>query len=185
MQSAEAGRFGLNGIAFFHDWTGYVRTSELRTLTGVKQRNVGRLVAVLFVVAGSVYLEKAISYGTGTLKDPGIGFYPAIIGCVWEVAAIMLFVRGSHAVGQSSSDSGDVDNGSFKRVAVVLVGEIGFIEISPIIGMMVPAVLFSILCMIGAGEKRPIPVAVTAAVAGLVTYLLLVEFLGLPRSAVL
>ncbi len=141
--------------------------------------------AVLFTV-GAAYLVKALSYGLGTLAAPGVGSFPALVGVVWEVAAVSLLWRGLPARGETEGTSRSSSrSGLGMRVALAGVGSVGFIVASPLVGFAPPAMLLAVLCLVGGGERRWWALAAVALVALVLAWSVLVALMGLPVDSLL
>lgn len=159
-------------------------TQSSESSRGEKNRPV--VVAAVLGAAGTVYLGKAIGYGFGSLAQPGVGFFPTIVGVVWigaSLAMLLAATRGSHA-GRERAE--EVQKPVLlRRVAVVAAGEVGFILLSPVVGFLLAGVGMSMLLLVGEGEVRLSRIVLTGAVAATMTFTVLSLLLGLPLSGLL
>ena len=159
-------------------------TQSSESTRGAKNRPL--VVAALLGAAGMVYLGKAIGYGFGSLVQPGVGFFPTIVGVVWIGAALAMLLAATRASHVRRERAEEVRRPVlFRRVAVVAVGEVGFILLSPVVGFLVAGVGMSMLLLVGEGEIRISRIVLTGVVAALMTFAVLSLLLGLPLSGLL
>ena len=142
--------------------------------------------AGLLLALGGAYLARALAYGVGTLADPGIGFFPAIVASVWVLAAASLLARPR--VEKKASEQAEAAwsaPGLLRRVNFVAAGGVGFIVLSPLIGFGPPAMLLAVLCLWGSGEQRTARLAAVAVMAAILCYGVLAGLMGLPLSSLI
>ena len=163
--------------------------TERKSETNIWLANRGgiRVGALLVLMAlGAVYMAKSLAYGLGSFQTPGVGFFPLVIGGVWELLTLILLIQGGSArssipTGRETAEEG----GNYRKIAWVLGGEILFIEASPIVGFVPAAVVLSIICLVGTDEKRISRVVIIGLLVAGMTDLVLSGLLGLPSSSVL
>lgn len=145
------------------------------------------LVAGGLLALGGAYLARALAYGLGTLADPGIGFFPAIVAAVWVLAAASLLARprGGQKAASEPGQAAAAAPGLLQRAGFVAAGGVGFIVLSPLIGFGVPAMLLAVLCLWGSGERRLARVAIVTGMAALLCYGVLAGLMGLPLASLI
>ncbi len=162
---------------------GSARLDESR---GVGAGQSQAVAAALLFAVGAAYLIKALSYGLGTLADPGVGSFPALVGVVWELAAVVLLWRGLSARGQKAGASPPLTRGGVTlRIVLAGAGSVGFIVASPLVGFAPPAMLLAVLCLVGGGERRWLPLTAVAVAALVLAWGVLVALMGLPAMSLL
>ncbi len=159
---------------------------RLEESRGTGAGQIQAVAAALLFAVGGAYLVKALSYGLGTLADPGVGSFPALVGVVWEVAAVLLLWRALRARDRKGRASPPPSRrGVAMRVALAGAGSVGFIVASPVVGFAPPAILLAVLCLVGGGERRWLPLVTVAAASLVLAWGVLVALMGLPPGSLL
>jgi putative tricarboxylic transport membrane protein len=128
------------------------------------------------VLVGVAYLTRALRLPWGTIKQPGAGFFPLIIGVLLLSAA--LGFASVAAKGRSHPTSGWVP-GARRRVFAVFAGLIGFCLLLPVTGYPLDAGVFGGIMLQQLGASWVAVTIIALASAG-ISYYVFAIVLGVP-----
>lgn len=132
---------------------------------------VGAVVALVFGVAAAVM---AYGYGLGSLREPGPGLWPFVVGVVIAALSVALLVVGR----------GLTDSEAFTRSSLqVLIGAATFVVLAflmPVIGFEVPTLALSIVWLRFLGGETWRNTLVIGVLTTAVFYLLFLYGLQIP-----
>jgi len=138
-------------------------------------------VAVLGGLLALLYLAKALTYGRGTLDDPGPGLYPIAVGLLFLIGAIGTAIEASLDAGRGADDTVAWPTGaaSWRMVALIAVS-LAYVFLLPWAGHPVAAALVTLVALEVMGlQGWPLKI-VLAAVAGIGSHWLFAVVLGVP-----
>jgi putative tricarboxylic transport membrane protein len=141
-----------------------------------------RLCALGFLGVSGAYLVGALAFPVGSLAKPGPGFFPVAVGVFLCVAAAILAITARR--GRSPAPAVDATPAAARtRVAVTVVGLVGFCLLLPWVGYPICAFLFVTLLLRRLGDIGWTGAAATAALASAATFYLFGVLLGVPLPA--
>ena len=135
------------------------------------------LVAGLIIAAvGGWFLVGAFDYRMGTVMRMGPGYLPMVFGIITLVLglAIMLLALGRH---------GKLPQPAPRAVLAVLVSIAGFTLVLPRAGLIPAALIAVLIATRGDRDARLTSSLVLAVCVAVVSWVVFVEFLGMPMPA--
>ena len=144
----------------------------------MRMRELAPAVSILTLSAVVLFSTWDLGYWSGT--TPGPAFLP-----LWLVGAGVLVTGLSLAeVWRRSEGNGDgiawPDKPALKRVLLTFAGLLAVPILSPLVGMVISAVLFIIFLLLVVLQRPLLPSLATVAITGGVIQLIFVWWLGLP-----
>ncbi|MDF2874649.1 MAG: tripartite tricarboxylate transporter TctB family protein [Sporomusa sp.] len=94
-----------------------------------------KVIISMHVVLAAVYLYGSSSLALGTLKSPGAGMFPLIIGSIWAVISLAAFS------GQGQPASERLDKATSVRLTKVGAAIVLYLVLLPVIGFTVSTFL--------------------------------------------
>ena len=132
----------------------------------------------LLLLIGLGYLIEAWRLPAGSADTPGIGLYPRLAAVLFAVSLLIVLV--SHLLRRVPVEP----TGRFAlRPVVMLAMVVGYVLLAPTLGHIATATLIVAVVLRAAGRRPLWQIAVTAVVAGVASYALIVTLLELPLPA--
>ncbi|HEX6978583.1 MAG TPA: tripartite tricarboxylate transporter TctB family protein [Alphaproteobacteria bacterium] len=133
----------------------------------VSKRMMEIVVAVLFLVVGSIVITDSLRIGAGwhDPEGPEAGYFPFYIGLIMSVASLVTLVQA--VLKRPGTGAPFVDAEAMKQVLQVLIPAGVFVLLLNFIGIYVSAALYIIAFMMIVGRyswTRAVPVGVVVAV---------------------
>jgi putative tricarboxylic transport membrane protein len=148
----------------------------------VKPTSRDRAGAALFFVLGGVVAGTAAQLPMGSVRLPGAGAFPIVIGIALMMLAVTLAFQTmlTRTPAPSSDEIDEAEPWGSARVALVCGLIAAFVLLLPLAGFLLAGVLLMVaLYVTGAGRLGVAPV-VAGVVTALAAYVLFVLILGVP-----
>jgi hypothetical protein len=154
-----------------------------------RPRRLSALARFAPLVLGLGYLAYALTLPIGTFLEPGIGFFPVVVGVMFVVfAATSLIRRRGEATEppetiDEDTEAEDAQVGDEAWKVLVLAGMIaGYVVATAFVGHFIATALF-VFCALRLVGSRRWPMQLVAAVAiSVASYFLFESALGVPLS---
>jgi hypothetical protein len=162
--------------------TNHPRESQPLSGTAIRiLQGIGAAAALLILVA---YTRSAVSYGVGSLSDPGAGFFPLVSVIVLVLGIIGVIVR--RLMGNSepqparpATEHVVAEPGGRVRAIALMVLSVLYVLVTARFGDLVSGICFVVLVLIAMGNR--LWVALVGGIAvGLAAHYLFVNLLSIP-----
>jgi putative tricarboxylic transport membrane protein len=139
-----------------------------------------RIVPLVLLAAGAVYLTQAVALPFGGVARPGAGFYPVFVGAFAIVVALVATVTVFRAAATAPAAPAEPDAAERrKRVVVSVIALAGFSFFMPWLGYPIVAFVFTAVVLRYLGSRWITAMAI-GALAAIVSHVLFAVLLDVP-----
>jgi putative tricarboxylic transport membrane protein len=123
---------------------------------------------IIFLALGFVYTIYAFGYAMGSIKKPGPGVFPVIIGVIWILSSLVVTVRTVFSEKSPKSASGFLPPIPVVSLIAVFAFYCFFL---PVLGYLAATFVLLVACLYIFGLKRIWPMLLFAVASSALSYL--------------
>ena len=134
---------------------------------------------ITWTILGIAVALISYSYRLGTLKSPGPGMMPFILGVILTLCSVPLLIKSIRSIGKKAkqSDSSPWSGVKYWKILVIICSLIGYGVLLEEIGFVVVTIFFLSILFKTIDSQRWFSILITSFVITVITYLLFVGVL--------